>query len=56
MRPIPAPIVKVVADAPTLGLAEIEVRPSPAANETRTSAVATATKAPEKIAAQLTAE
>jgi hypothetical protein len=56
MRPMPAPIVNVVTDAPTFGHAEIVVRPSPAANDTRTSAVAIAIKAPEKIAAQLTAE
>ena len=53
---MPAPIVNVVADAPTFGHAEIVVRPRPAANDTRTSAVAIAIKAPEKIAAQLTAE
>ena len=53
---MPAPMVKVAAEAPALCHGEIAARPSPAANDTRTSAVAIAIKAPENIAAQLTAE
>ena len=56
MRPIPALIVKVVADAPEFGHAEIVVRPRPVPSDVRTTVRERAAKAPAMIAAQLTAE
>ena len=56
MRPIPAVIVNVVADAPTFGHAETEVRPRPVPSEVSTIERAIAAAAPAKIAAQFTAD
>jgi hypothetical protein len=51
----PAPIVNVVAEAPTFDHAEIEVRPNPAPSEVSTIVRAMAETAPAKIAARRTA-
>ena len=49
-------IVNVVADAPEFGQGEIDDRPRPAPSASSTSVIDTAANAPEKIAAQLTAD
>jgi hypothetical protein len=49
-------IVNVVADAPEFGQGEIDDRPRPAPSASSTSVIDTAANAPEKMAAQLTAD
>src|SRR5215467_11786169 len=56
IRPMPVVIPNVVADAPEFGQGEMDTKPKPAASVTSTSAMASATNAPEIIAGQLTAE
>ena len=56
IRPIAVMIVNVAADAPEFGQGEIEDRPRPAPSANSTSVIDTAANAPEKIAAQLTAD
>src|ERR1700730_6988379 len=52
----PAAIVNVVAVAPEVGQAEIELRPKPEPSKTRTTVNAAAAIAPPKIAAHEIAE
>jgi hypothetical protein len=53
---MPAPIVNVVAEAPEFGQGEMDVSPRPAISASNTSVIDTAANAPEKMAAQLTAD
>jgi hypothetical protein len=49
-------IEKLFADAPDPGQGEIDVNPMPAPSANNSKVVASATNAPAKIAAQLTAD